>query len=48
MKSMEISLLIINYLKKLGKKVTQESVAEIVGCHSTLNNGYVNIYKSCN
>lgn len=36
---------VINYLKKLGKKVTQESVAEIVGCHSTLNNEFVKIYK---
>jgi len=35
----------INYLKKLGKKTTQESVAKAVGCHSTINKQFVKIYK---
>ncbi len=35
----------INYLKKLGEKVTQESVAEVVICHPTINKKYVKIYK---
>lgn len=35
----------INYLRKLSKKITQESVAEIIGCHPTINKKYVNSYK---
>jgi hypothetical protein len=35
----------INYLKKLRKNVTQESVAEVVGCHSTVHKGFVKTYK---
>ena len=36
---------VINYLKRLSKKITQESVAEIIGCHSTINKGFVRAYK---
>lgn len=35
----------IDYLKKLNKKVTQESVAEIIGCHFSINKNFVKIYK---
>lgn len=35
----------IKYLKSIGEKVTQESVAEIVGCHFTIHKGFVKIYK---
>lgn len=35
----------INYLKNRGKKVTQESVAGIVGCHFTIHKQFVQIYK---
>jgi len=36
----------INYLKKLEKNITQESVAEVVGCHFTIHKGFVRIYKN--
>jgi len=35
----------IKYLKNLGDKVTQESVAKVVGCHPTIHKGFVRIYK---
>lgn len=35
----------IKYLENLGDKVTQENVAKVVGCHSTIHKQYVNIYK---
>jgi len=35
----------INYLKNIGIKITQKSVAEIIGCHFSINKGFVNIYK---
>ncbi|TDA62494.1 hypothetical protein E0765_11835 [Sulfuricurvum sp. IAE1] len=35
----------INYLKNRGEKVTQETVAGIVGCHFTIHKQYVGIYK---
>lgn len=34
----------ITYLKKRGEKVTQESVAGIIGCHFTIHKGFVHIY----
>jgi hypothetical protein len=34
----------INYLKSVGEKVTQESVASVVGCHFTIHKGFVHIY----
>lgn len=36
----------IKYLKSMGEKATQESVAGIIGCHFTIHKQYVNIYKS--
>lgn len=36
----------IKYLKNIGEKVTQESVAEIVGCHFTIHKQFVGFYKS--
>lgn len=36
----------INYLKSIKEKVTQESVAGIIGCHFTIHKQFVNIYKS--
>jgi hypothetical protein len=38
----------INYLKNRGKKVTQENVAGIIGCHFTIHKQFVGIYKSIN
>jgi hypothetical protein len=35
----------IKYLKSIGEKVTQESTAGIIGCHSTIHKQYVKIYK---
>lgn len=35
----------INYLKNSGAKVTQESVASIVGCHFTIHKQFVSQYK---
>lgn len=35
----------IEYLKKLGKKITQKSVTEVVGCHFSINKGFVTIYR---
>lgn len=35
----------INYLKNIGEKVTQESVAKIVGCHFTIHKQFVWEYK---
>lgn len=35
----------IKYLKSIGEKVTQESVAGIVGCHFTIHKQFVNFYK---
>lgn len=34
----------INYLQNRGEKVTQESVAGIIGCHFTIHKGFVHIY----
>ena len=34
----------INYLKQNNQKITQKSVAEIVGCHSSIHKQYVQIY----
>lgn len=34
----------IKYLISIGKKVTQESVANIVGCHYSINKGFVKIF----
>ncbi|MDD2790273.1 MAG: TniQ family protein [Sulfurimonas sp.] len=36
---------VINYLKHSGIKVTQKSVAEIVGCHFSINKTFIRIYK---
>lgn len=38
----------IKYLKSIGEKVTQESVAVIVGCHFTIHKQFVSIYKLTN
>ena len=35
----------IDYLKSKNMKVTQQSVAEIVGCHFSMNKEFVKIYK---
>jgi hypothetical protein len=35
----------IKYLKNSNEKVTQESVAGVVGCHFTIHKQYVKIYK---
>jgi len=35
----------INYLKKKNQKVTQQSVAEIVGCHFSIHKGFVKTYQ---
>jgi hypothetical protein len=35
----------INYLKKRNQKVTQQSVAEIVGCHFSIHKQFVKIYQ---
>lgn len=35
----------IKYLKSIGEKVTQESVAGVVGCHFTIHKQFVTIYK---
>jgi len=35
----------IKYLNKLKIKITQKSVAEIIGCHSSINKSFVKIYK---
>jgi len=35
----------IKYLKRLHNKVTQKSVAEVVGCHFSINKNFVKIYK---
>lgn len=35
----------IKYLKSIGEKVTQESVAGVIGCHFTIHKQFVNIYK---
>jgi len=35
----------INYLKSNNLKVTQQSVAEIVGCHFSIHKGFVKIYQ---
>lgn len=34
----------IKYLDKLGIKITQKNVAEIVGCHFSINKGFVDIF----
>ncbi len=36
----------INYLKQNNQKVTQQSVAEIVGCHFSIHKQFVKIYQS--
>ncbi len=36
----------IKYLQSIGEKVTQESVAAIVGCHFTVHKGFVRLYKN--
>lgn len=36
----------INYLKQNNQKVTQQSVAEIVGCHFSIHKQFVRIYQS--
>jgi len=38
----------IKYLKNIDEKVTQESVARVVGCHFTIHKQFVGIYKSIN
>ncbi|MGE4396253.1 MAG: TniQ family protein [Sulfurimonas sp.] len=38
----------IKYLRSLNKKVTQEEVAKLVGCHFTINKGFKKIYQSLN
>jgi len=35
----------IKYLKKIGVHITQKSVAEIIGCHFSINKSFVKIYK---
>lgn len=35
----------IKYLKRIGEKVTQESVAGVIGCHFTIHKQFVKIYK---
>ena len=35
----------INYLKQNNQKVTQQSVAEIVGCHFSIHKQFVDIYQ---
>ena len=35
----------IQYLTRLEKHVTQESVARIVGCHPTVHKNFADIYK---
>lgn len=35
----------INYLKQNNQKVTQQSVAEIIGCHFSIHKQFVKIYK---
>jgi len=35
----------INYLKQHNQKVTQQSVAEIVGCHFSIHKQFVQLYK---
>jgi hypothetical protein len=35
----------IKYLKSIYEKVTQESVAKVVGCHPTINKTFVKLYK---
>ena len=34
----------VNYLKQIGEKVTQQSVAAVVGCHFSIHKGFVQIY----
>jgi len=36
----------INYLKKRNQKVTQQSVAHVVGCHFSIHRRFVKIYKN--
>ena len=36
------------YLKNLGMVVNQKNVADIVGCHCTINSGFVRLYKIIN
>lgn len=38
----------IKYLQSQDKKVTQEEVARLVGCHFTIHKGFKKIYKSIN
>ena len=35
----------INYLKQNNEKITQHSVAEIVGCHFSIHKGFVKTYR---
>jgi len=35
----------IKYLQKLNTNVTQEAVANVIGCHFTIHKGFVKIYK---
>ena len=36
------------YLRNLGIVVNQKNVADVVGCHCTINSGFVRLYNKLN